>query len=70
MHQHWCSGEGFLHCVESRVALVREVPSRAFAGEVGEQNGDVGVMQNEIPVEISETQEGLYVFIFQGSGQS
>ena len=66
MHQHWCSGEGFLQRVESRAAFVGEVPSGAFAGKVGEQNGDVRVVQNETPVEISETQEGLYVFDLSG----
>ena len=29
-------------------------------GEAGEQNSDVGVVWNEMPVEIGETQEGLY----------
>ena len=33
-------------------------------GEVGEGNGDVGVVQNEMSVEISETQERLYIFNF------
>ena len=31
-------------------------------GEVGEQNGNVRVVQDETPVEISETQERLYIF--------
>ena len=62
MCQHWCSGEGFLQCVEGRAAFVGEILSGAFAGEVGEWNGNVRVVWNEMPVEISETQEGLYVF--------
>ena len=44
------------------MAFVREVPSRAFAGEVGEWNSDVGVMRNEMSIEISKTQERLYIF--------
>ena len=44
------------------MAFVGEIPSGAFAGEAGEQNGDVGVVQNEMSVEISETQEILYIF--------
>ena len=67
---YWCSGEGFLQCVESRAAFVREVPSGAFAGEVGEQNSDVRVVQNETPVEICEPQEDCMSLILQGSGQS
>ena len=66
VHQHWCGGEGFLQCVESGAAFVREILSGALAGEVGEQNGDVRVVQNETPVEISKTQEGLYVFNLAG----
>ena len=31
-------------------------------GEVGEWNSDVGVVQDETPVEISKTQERLYIF--------
>ena len=31
-------------------------------GEVHEQNGNVGVVQNEMSVEISKTQERLYIF--------
>ena len=66
MHQYWCSGEGFLQCDESGVAFVRETPSGAFAGEVGEWNSNVGVVWNEMPVEISKPQEGLYVFNLAG----
>ena len=31
-------------------------------GEVGEWNGNVRVVQNETSIEISETQERLYIF--------
>ena len=31
-------------------------------GEAGEQNSDVGVVWSETSVEISKTQEGLYIF--------
>ena len=66
MCQYWCSGEGFLQCTESRVAFVGEIPCRAFAGEASERNGDVGVVWNETPVEISKPQERLYVFDLVG----
>ena len=35
-------------------------------GEVGEWNGNVRVVQNETPVEISKPQERLYVFDLVG----
>ena len=44
------------------MAFVGEIPGGAFAGEVGEQNGDVRAVRNETSVEISETQERLYIF--------
>ena len=31
-------------------------------GEAGEQNSDVRVVQNEMSIEISKTQERLYIF--------
>ena len=66
MCQYWCSGEGLLQHVESRAAFVGELPSRAFAGEAGEQDSDVRVMWNKMLVEISKPQEGLYVFNLVG----
>ena len=48
------------------MAFVREIPSGAFAGEAGEYNGDVRVVWNETPVEISKTQERLYIFNLLG----
>ena len=66
MCQYQHSGEGLLQHVESRVAFVREIPSRAFAGEAGEWDGNVGVVWNKTPVEISKPQEGLYVFNIAG----
>ena len=44
------------------MAFVREIPSRAFADEVGERNSNVRVVWDETSVEISETQERLYIF--------
>ena len=38
--------------------------------EVGKQNGNFGVFQNEMPIKIGEAQEGLGSLIFQGLGQS
>ena len=48
------------------MAFIREVPSRAFVGEVGEWNGNVRVVWNETLVEISKFQERLYVFNLLG----
>ena len=44
MCQYRHSGEGLLQHVESGAALVREIPSGAFAGEVGKQDSNVGVV--------------------------
>ena len=64
--QDWCSGEGFLQQCESGVALIGEVPSSSFISEAGEWNGDFGVFQNKMPIEIGKAQEGLDVFNLLG----
>ena len=69
MGQDWCSGEGILQQCESGVALIGEVPSSTFMSEMGEWNGDFGVFQNKMPIEIGKAQEGLDVFnLFLGFG--
>ena len=70
VHQYWCGGKGFSQHVESGVAFVGEIPSRAFVGEAGEWNNNVRVVWNEMPVEISKTRKDCISLIFWGSGQS
>ena len=50
------------------MALIGEMPSSSFACEADEQNSDLGVLQNETPVEIGKAQEGLDVFNLSGLG--
>ena len=69
MCQYWCSGEGLLQHVESRAASVGELPSRAFAGDAGEQDSDVRVMWNKMLVEISKPRKDCMSLILWGSGQ-
>ena len=63
-YQH--SGEGLLQHVESGAAFVGEIPRRAFAGKVGEWDSNARVVWNKMPVELSEPQEGMYVFNLAG----
>ena len=46
------------------MAFVAEIPSGAFVGEAGEWNGNVGVVQNETPVEISKPRKDCISLIF------
>src|SRR6202522_4116486 len=41
-----------------------EIPNNTFASETGKWNHDVGIVENEAAVEISETQKRLNVFDF------
>ena len=56
--------EGFLEAVEGCSAGIIEVPVGTFAGEPGEWNSDLGIVLNEMVVEISKSKEGLNVFDF------
>ena len=51
------------------MALIREVPSGTFLSEMGEWNGDFGVLQNETPIEIGKAQERLDIFDLLGFGR-
>ena len=64
--QDWHSGEGLLQRLESRVALIGEVPSGTFMSEMGQQNGDFRVVRNETLIEIGEAQERLDIFDLLG----
>ena len=66
MGQDQRSGEGFPQGCESRVALIREVPSSTFMSEVGEWNSDFRVFQNKTLIEIGKAQKGLDVFDLSG----
>ncbi|KIN94436.1 hypothetical protein M404DRAFT_168350, partial [Pisolithus tinctorius Marx 270] len=49
--------EGILQVEESRVALLGKVPRSTLLCEASEQNNNVGVVINELSVEICETKE-------------
>ncbi|KIK77042.1 hypothetical protein PAXRUDRAFT_168022, partial [Paxillus rubicundulus Ve08.2h10] len=55
-------GGGIFQMPESSATFIGEVPWSIFPGEVGEQNNDVRIIENEVAVDIGETKEGLDVF--------
>ncbi|KIK76764.1 hypothetical protein PAXRUDRAFT_168812, partial [Paxillus rubicundulus Ve08.2h10] len=57
MSQNGSRGEGIFQMLESRAAFVREVPQSIFPSEVGEWNNDVGIIINEVAVEVGKTEE-------------
>ncbi|KIK78856.1 hypothetical protein PAXRUDRAFT_162881, partial [Paxillus rubicundulus Ve08.2h10] len=64
MSQNRSGGEGIFQTPESRAAFVREVPRSIFPSEASEQNNNVGIIENEVAVEVGETEEGLDVSDF------
>ena len=66
MCQYRHSGEGLLQGIESRAAFVGEILGGGFADEAGEWDSNVRIVQNKMSVEISEPEEGLYVFNLVG----
>ena len=61
MSQNWSRREGQFQCFESSMSFVREVPFDTFTSKTGERDDDVGIVGNELSIEISKTQERLYV---------
>ncbi|KIO07415.1 hypothetical protein M404DRAFT_136736, partial [Pisolithus tinctorius Marx 270] len=53
--------EGILQAEEGRVTLVGKVPRSTLSCEASEQNDNVGVVINELSIEICEAEEGLDV---------
>jgi hypothetical protein len=54
MSQYWSSGKGLLQGLESRLAIVGEIPFDSFPGESGKRNSDIGVVVNEVSIEVSK----------------
>src|SRR5882724_3301635 len=48
------------------MALISEVPRGTLAGKTCEQNGDFRVSENEMTIEVGESEERLDVFDFPG----
>ena len=55
MHKNRCCCESFLQSIESIVSGIGEMPWSVLLSESGEQNCDVGVVQNKMTVEIGKT---------------
>jgi len=55
------SGEGVLESIESVSTVLREYPRGIFPGEPGKRDHNVGVIENELVVEIDKSQEELDV---------
>ncbi|KIN99131.1 hypothetical protein M404DRAFT_155989, partial [Pisolithus tinctorius Marx 270] len=53
--------EGILQAEESGAALLRKVPRSTLSHEASEWNNDVGVVINELSVEVCKAEEGLDV---------
>src|SRR6266511_4712604 len=58
------SGKCFLKHGKSHVCLVGKLECDSFAGESGEQYNNVGIVENEAMVKISEAEEGLHILYF------
>jgi len=50
-----------LESIEGASTVLREDPGSIFLGEPGKRDYNVGVIKNEMPVEVGESQEGLDV---------
>jgi len=59
-------GKGLLQGVESGATLIGEIPRRSLAGQMGERNNNVGVIMNEVMVEVGKSEERLDVLDFAG----
>jgi hypothetical protein len=57
MSQYRSGGQGLFQGLEGRPAIFREVSFDSFPGESGKQDGDVGVVVNEVSIEVCEPKE-------------
>jgi len=55
------SGEGVLESIENALTVLGENPRSIFLGESGKRDHNIGVVENELVVEIGESKEGLDV---------
>ena len=62
----WFRQEEGFEGVEGGLAGGRPVPGEVLLGEVNERSGDIGVIRNEMSVEVCEAKEGPDVFDFLG----
>ena len=64
MHEYGHSGKCYLKRSKSCACLVGKLECNSFAGESGEQYNNVGIVENEATVKISEAEEGLNILHF------
>ena len=57
-------GKSLLQEVESGVTVISEFPRSVFAGKPCERSDDVGVVVDEMTVEVHKSKEGLNVLNF------
>ena len=58
MSENRSRGESLLQEVENGATVVGEFPRSVFAGKLHERNDDVGVVVDEMTVEVCESEEG------------
>ena len=68
MHEYGCSGKCFLKRSKSCACLVGKLECNFFAGESGERYNNVGIVENEATLKISEAKEGLHILHFSQLG--
>src|SRR6266508_2321502 len=64
MREYGHSGKCFLKCGKSHACLVGKLECDSFAGEAGEQDNNVGVVEDKAMIKISEAEEGLNILYF------
>ena len=62
MVENWGLSECVLEEPERFLAVGGSIPFNALAHKPGEQDRHIGIVSNEMTVEIGKTKEGLYVF--------
>jgi hypothetical protein len=64
MSQYRSGGKGLFQGLKGRPAIFREIPFDFFPSESGERNSDIGVVVNEVLIEVSKSEERLDVIDF------
>ena len=59
MREDWSLGKSLLEGAEQGVGLGIPVPRCVFAGEASKGYDDVGIVEDEMSVEVGEAKEGL-----------
>src|SRR6266545_5349421 len=68
VRKDWSRGKRLLERLEGCACLVTEQECSSLAGEAGERNNNVRVVENEATIKIGEAKEGLHVLHFSRLG--